>query len=141
MNTVIPTVTIVTDNGPVRINHSDYDPAIHTLEVSPITGIPNLGTNPDEPPLPFAASQPEPVVIGAPTLVAAATGEPVVPEADGSVTVEPPVAPVSYLVTKTGSKYFVVNAAGEKITGVEGIDEKGYKAEGDAWAAVAAKAS
>lgn len=58
----------------------------------------------------------------------------------------PPVVPVVaavappavMLVMKTDGKFFVVNSTGVKITGVEGIDEDGYKTQAAATKAIEA---
>lgn len=39
------------------------------------------------------------------------------------------------LVLKEGSKYFIVNAKGEKVTG-DGIEAKGYSSDSAAWKAI-----
>lgn len=47
----------------------------------------------------------------------------------------PSHAPDARLVLKEGSKFFVVNGAGEKVKD-EGVDEGGYKTEDLAWKAI-----
>lgn len=49
------------------------------------------------------------------------------------------VAPTGQLlVSKVGRKILVVDETGAAVTGVDGIDAKGYATEADAWAAVVA---
>ena len=85
----IETVIIQTENGPVLINATDYDPKFHE-----------------------AVDGAEPVN-------------------------EPANEPVKMLVSKEGRKHFIVGEDGKKIS-AEGIDEKGYGSEADAWAAIMA---
>ena len=89
MNSKLPTVAIQTENGPVLINASDFDPEIHE-----------------------AVDGSEPVV-------------------------EPAKEPVKMLVSKEGRKHFIVGEDGKKLSG-DGIDEKGYGSEADAWSAIMA---
>ena len=93
MNSKLPTITIQTENGPVLINATDYDPEVHET----VDGV--------EP-------APEPAV-------------------------EPAPEPVKMLVSKEGRKHFIVGEDGKKIS-AEGIEEKGYGSEADAWSAIMA---
>jgi len=93
MNSKVPTIAIQTENGPVLINATDYDPKIHET----VDGV--------EP-------APEPAV-------------------------EPAPEPVKMLVSKEGRKHFIVGEDGKKIS-AEGIEEKGYGSEADAWSAIMA---
>jgi len=93
MNSKVPTIAIQTENGPVLINATDYDPEVHET----VDGV--------EP-------APEPAV-------------------------EPAPEPVKMLVSKEGRKHFIVGEDGKKIS-AEGIEEKGYGSEADAWSAIMA---
>ena len=93
MNSKVPTIAIQTENGPVLINATDYDPEVHET----VDGV--------EP-------APEPAV-------------------------EPAQEPVKMLVSKEGRKHFIVGEDGKKIS-AEGIEEKGYGSEADAWSAIMA---
>jgi hypothetical protein len=120
MSDSCPTVIIVTENGPVIINESDYDPAVHTLaegQTAPAAPV----SDPATPPAP-AASTPAP-----------AASEPL-PASEPPA----PAAVPQRLVAKIGSKHFVVDEKGAKVEG-EGIDPNGYKSAQDAWAAVLPK--
>ena len=92
MNSKVPTITIQTENGPVLINATDYDPEVHET------------------------------VDGA---------EPT------TETAVKPAEPVKMLVSKEGRKHFIVGEDGKKIS-AEGIEEKGYGSEADAWSAIMA---
>jgi len=100
MNSKLPTIAIQTENGPVLINATDYDPEVHeTVD----------GVEPAE-------------------------------ETAGEPTTEPagePAEPVKMLVSKEGRKHFIVGEDGKKIS-AEGIEEKGYGSEADAWSAIMA---
>ena len=48
-----------------------------------------------------------------------------------------PAEPVKMLVSKEGRKHFIVGEDGKKIS-AEGIEEKGYGSEADAWSAIMA---
>ena len=106
----IPTVLIETENGPVRINETDFDEATMTL----------AGSEPEDDPV---------------------TDE--TPPAETPPAETPPAEtpPAQRMVLKEGRKHFVVDAAGVKITGEEGIDEKGYTTEKAAWDAILAASS
>jgi len=98
MNSKVPTIAIQTENGPVLINATDYDPKIHETAGEPA---------------------PEPAV------------EP------AQETAGEPAEPVKMLVSKEGRKHFIVGEDGKKIS-AEGIEEKGYGSEADAWLAIMA---
>ena len=100
MNSKVPTIAIQTENGPVLINATDYDPEVHET----VDGV--------EP-------APEPAV------------EP------AQETAGEPAEPVKMLVSKEGRKHFIVGEDGKKIS-AEGIEEKGYGSEADAWSAIMA---
>ncbi|HRQ13071.1 MAG TPA: hypothetical protein PK205_07180 [Promineifilum sp.] len=106
----VPTVTIVTANGPVNINESDFDPAKHQLWDA------EQATLPLPPPV-------APVVPVAP---------PVAPVAPA------PAAKLNLAVLPAGkNKFLVVNADDGKPFVAEGIAEH-YANEPDAWAAILA---
>ena len=102
MNSKLPTVAIQTENGPVLINASDFDPEVHEA----VDGS-------EEP-----ANEP--------------ASEPATEPAN-----EPANEPVKMLVSKEGRKHFIVGEDGKKIS-ADGIDEKGYGFEADAWAVIMA---
>lgn len=117
MNDICTTVVIVTDNGPVTINESDYDPKVHTLAVDDQTAQPSAVVTGEVLP---------PVVEGGES---AMTGH----DADGLPIVETPVvvadaAPMILLVLKNGRKYFIVDMTGKPVVG-DGIDTTGYPTE------------
>lgn len=129
----IPTVMIETDNGPVMINKSEYDPAIHKLMDENATSEPQPPSDPAEPVNP-ATSEPQdgnsqPVATDAAAPVNPAAGEPDKPAA---------ILP-QMLVTKRKTKFHVVGVNGDDIT-LEGINPAGYKTENEAWAAITALA-
>lgn len=132
------TVTIITENGRVRINASDYNPDEHTLadaangEAAPAGDITDDEADAITPPAPLM--QPEtnvatgagaPAAQIAPTSAVDANGNPIVAE------------PAQRLVSKIGAKFFIVDAAGNKLTG-DGINAKGYADEASAWSAIVA---
>lgn len=108
---VLPVVTIVTENGNVRINASDYNPEIHTLAE-------------DE------APAPTPQVDNSETGQNSDAGN----GDDGSNGQQQTPATVTRVAKKIGAKWFVVDTDGNKIE-AEGIDANGYKTEADAWSA------
>lgn len=145
MSDVVETVVIVTDNGPLRINKSDYNEKEHKLHKP----------KKNEEPLQegITATTVVPVPAGASMVPTPSTPASLVPNADNNVqpvavpgAFPTPAAPQqtpqtvtataeSRLVMPIGKKFFVVNANGEKII-ADGIDsEHGYKSEADAWAA------
>lgn len=139
MSDIVPTVQIVGDDGPVLINASDYDAEKHEL-YTPKKSDPVIGEALT--PTSFIAPVPESLAPSAPFANANPDGQPSAP-----ATLTPEAAAIEAaaanpglsgqrLVVKTGSKYFVVDTDGNKITGVDGIDENGYKSEADAWTAV-----
>lgn len=128
----LATVLVKTENGPVRINLSDFDPS--KLE---------LADPSDLPPAPVAQQEPEQQQSSADANGVKDTPQPDAPDGapegdagDGTV-VEHPAVSDKRGVVKTGSKYFVTDLAGAKIE-ADGIDPNGYKTEGEAWAAVVA---
>lgn len=128
----VPVVTIETDNGPVRINESDYDPDTMTLAGADDA----KGT--DATPVPETTPSAAPATT---TNDSAALKEAAI--AAGAA-IAPPIAhdpaPSQRLVSKIGSKHFVVNEKGEKLD-EPGIDPKGYKTDAEAWSAIMAVAS
>lgn len=136
--TILPVVVIETDNGPVRINETDYNPDVHTIYEP---------TKKEEKEGVFQT--PEPIVPIEPPSVAVVTGgniqnpapavvnENVTPE-QINMTPDNSAGRPEYLVSKTGAKYFVVDTAGNPVKGIATIDERGYKTDGEAWAAVTA---
>ncbi len=122
------TVLINSANGPVRINKSDFVEGEHKLHrmnaeekaeaarpAVTANTIPQLAPGLELPPAPSAPNMGE----------------------GGAAAPQTP-SPDQKLVTKEGKKFFVVDVTGTKVTGVEGIDEKGYATEKEAWDAVLA---
>lgn len=105
---VLPVVTIVTENGNVRVNASDYNPEIHTLAED------------EEPAEPSQTDE---------NTGNAGNGS----QIDNNSGQQQP-ATVTRVAKKIGAKWFVVDTDGNKIE-AEGIDANGYKAEAEAWAA------
>lgn len=105
---MLPTVTVIRDGNPVRINASDYDPKVDKLAKG-------------EP----APKAPEPVA--EPAMAAEPTQEP-------TVTADP----VQLGLVKKGRRYFVVNAATSEPVELDGIDADGYTTEDAAIAAAQA---
>ena len=145
----------MTDNGPVIINKSDFDPAIHTLyDAGEATVIPEppldenglrldgptvaeyvqAGYSVDNyPPAGYASrSTAEEIAALKPTTA------PVQPPAHVTPP-PPPVPPVQPddkpLVAQIGDRYFIVNVKGEKLAG-KGISPTGYASNEKAWEAV-----
>lgn len=105
-NNSCETVTIKTDNGPVRINASDFDP--DTMELDG-----------DEPVAPV-----EPITGDAAPVEPLASDEPFTP-----------LAPDLKFVSKKGKKFIVVGADTNPIVG-DGIEAGGYDTEQAAWDAI-----
>ena len=130
------TIVVETDNGPVMINKTDFDPATHRLPGAPTdTAIPD------------GAGVPPPVVPAAPAAIDA-NGNPV-NAGDGGQMVPPTDAtpaqsvspPPVLLVTKNDKKRFVVVDMEQKAVTADGIDAEGYKTEKEAWDAINAHIS
>ena len=123
MSDSVPTVKIWTANGPVIINESDFDAAIHTL------------ATPDQ----LAAETPAPAPVAA--VVTNETdnnGEPINQAAPAQQLPRGEVAaPATMLVSKKGKKFIVVDDKGTAIVR-DGIEPEGYASEADAWAAITA---
>lgn len=125
----IPTVIIETDNGPVTINQSEYNP--ETMKLADSTAL-----------TPVAP----PTVVPAAPLAIDANNNPV-NAGDGGQFV-PPVAvdngddnaPAELAVMKKGKKFIVVSKADGNAVERDGIEPGGYGSEGDAWAAIMALA-
>lgn len=132
MNDRVPTVVIMTGNGPVLINESDYDEEVHTLasdakapkdagadsQGEAQTGSDGDAGQSDGGP---AAGTPGALAAHAEAMIAAGTATDV------------------KLVAKIGRNYFVVNDKGAKIA-ADGINAKGYGTEKEAWDAIMALA-
>jgi len=137
------TVTIQTDEGPVRINASDYDAKKHKLakedkEELPVT-TPTTFVAPEKVETP--ASAPVMREEGVTRHEGAHAENPTPNNGNRPVALEAPQAPASgeagsvdRRVMKIGRKFFVVNAEGAKVE-AEGIDADGYSSEQDAWTA------
>lgn len=159
MSEMLDTVFVKGEDGkPLRINAIDYNEDVHGEIIDPKkeTGVAMTASTMLSSPTGPAA---EPI---APSSIQHSTPERTAPDANGQTTPvisddagnaspdgqrtvalnppEPPVAPTGAgsqaqrMVAKNGSKYFVVDAAGNAVTG-EGINDKGYKTDAEAWAA------
>lgn len=151
---IVETVTIVTKNGNVRINKSDYDPETHTLADKPLR---DDGPTIDEfiaagydpknyPPKGYLSRSTDEEIAVAVKAKEDAEKPPVTPAQEPPQAAtntsdagpqEPATTPAQRLVSQFGSKWFVVDGGGNKLE-AEGIDAKGYKTEADAWKAVMA---
>ena len=111
MSSQLETVTIVTDNGPVRINKSDYDAA------------------PDQ----YKLASPAPVQSGD-KIEAGGDGK-----ADKPADLDAPAPQLMVMKDGKGKdvRHYVVDAAGERIDR-DGIDAAGYATEKEAWDAILA---
>lgn len=148
MSEIAETVTIMQDGNPVRINKADYDPDTHgklAKDENPASVQVMATTNTPGPELVAPAVPASAPLFGAAdpaTLVTEGVSTAAQPsELDRPVLLGEPKSPVSgpapEFVTKSGSKYFVTDSNGDKITR-NGIEDKGYKTEGDAWTAIMA---
>ena len=129
------TIIVETENGPLMINKTDFDPAIHRL--------PGAATDTA---IPDGAGAPHTVVPAAPAAIDA-NGNPV-NAGDGGQMVPPTNAtppqtpnqsvspPPVLLVTKNDKKRFVVVDMEQKAVTADGIDAEGYKTEKEAWDAI-----
>lgn len=120
----IPTTIILNKNGPVVINVSDYDPAIHTL--APGAEAVPAPENELELPLPLPAAVTAPV---APPKPVAATQAPA-----------PKKPAISLAVMPAGNLFVVVDGATLQPVFMDGINPGGYKSADEALAAIKALA-
>lgn len=157
MSDAVPVVVIVTENGPVRINASDYDPAKHTLhegEEAPAVALRDDGPTIAEyvsagypatayPPQGYASKSSAEEIAAAVAKEAAASQTALAASTATAAAagVATPAAP-QLMVMKDGkgkdARYFVVDPAGNKVER-DGIDASGYAAEQDAWNAILAQ--
>lgn len=149
----IPTVTIMTANGPVIINQSEFDPATMTLATADeavVQSAPPLDENGlrlDGPTIAEFVAAGYPVASYPPDGYASrSTAEEIaafMPQAGNSGTTAPaaPATPVverpALVVGKSGKKFVVMQADGSAYVN-DKIDAKGYASEKDAWDAVMA---
>lgn len=154
MSEMVETVFIKGEDGkPLRINASDYDKDEHGAMINPkdqdSMGVPmtaNTVISSPNGPAPASVS-PSSIAHSSQPVQTDANGVAMPnddagnasPEGQRTVALNPPETPVSAApqrtVGKIGSKWFVLDAAnGEKIE-AEGIDNKGYKTDGEAWQA------
>ena len=124
----IETMLITTENGPVRINRSDYDPEQHTAaEGEDVTAAAAQ-----------EAGQDGGNAEGAPDLTKPQNTDPRdVRDAPAVPNAAPAVGAAGLIVTKKGKKHIVVDAAGKPVTR-DGIDAAGYETDQAAWDAVLA---
>lgn len=149
------TVIIETENGPVMIEKSDYDPAKHTLDALNGTIIPT-----PEPTVPVAnpivppngpPAIPEPAHNTTPAGGASAIGlqanAPQTPNTPDPVLITDPeiiarISAMNFAVVTTGkgkaAKYFIVDMVngGKPVEDVPGIDKDGYASNKAAWDAL-----
>lgn len=127
MGDVVETVTIVTEEGPVRINRSDYDPAVHTLVDN--TGASVSVASVSQVATPSASVSVATISEPSASVSAATISEPSVSQA----------ATVNYTVKKKGrgaaAKFHVVDTDGNEVVR-EGIEADGYATDTEAWAAI-----
>jgi hypothetical protein len=159
MSEIVDTVLIKgADGEPLRINASDYDEKEHSLykgKEADAIGVPmtasTMLSSPSGPAADPAA--PSSIVHSIPQTTTDANDvtTPMIsddagnasPEGQRTVALNPPEPPASTtgagspqqrMVSKIGSKFFVVDAAGNKIE-ADGVSDKGYKTEAEAWGA------
>lgn len=144
----IPTVTIMTANGPVIINQSEFDPATMTLATADeavVQSAPPLDENGlrlDGPTIAEFVAAGYPVASYPPDGYASrSTAEEIaafMPQAgnSGNGTAAPVERP-ALVVGKSGKKFVVMQADGSAYVN-DKIDAKGYASEKDAWDAVMA---
>ncbi|RUW55604.1 hypothetical protein EOA32_00875 [Mesorhizobium sp. M1A.F.Ca.ET.072.01.1.1] len=154
MSTMPPleTVTIVTDNGPVRINKSDYDAAPDQYKLAdetPAAAVDPVALRDDGPTIAeyvaagYPASKYPPQGYASKSTdeeIAAAVAKETADKTDlaGSMSsAASGAAAPQLMVSKEGRKFFVVDPAGVKVER-DGIESKGYAAEQDAWNAILA---
>ena len=145
MSDVLKTILIEGKNGPVRINESDFivdehkmyapkkndEPIIEGMTATTIIPAPGNISVPPAASTPAQFATPE----AQPDLNVQLAPGAFTPPAPEQVTAQTFTATAEQrLVSKQGKKYFIVNAAGEKIE-AEGINKDGYATEQDAWAA------
>lgn len=121
-NSEVRTVTIKTDNGPVRINHSDYDPKEHKLheDSEPATPLPPNAGLMQQPP---SEGEPKSVAMKPPTVAEGANER---------------IANGKFGVMQDGGKFYVVdiNANNARVTDIKGINKNGYAENKPAWDAL-----
>lgn len=130
----IPTISIDTDNGPVQINQSDYNPDTHTLtdpqpEWSALFGnAAPVPTAPPAAPAPTPMAPLEPPAQPVPPANVDTAAVPVAPPPAPNAPTPPPapLAPVETFVTKLENAWFIVDEAGKPIDGKNGEDGKGF---------------
>lgn len=126
----VPTVAIKTDNGPVRINMTDYDPKTHELHKAD-------DTHDDQGILrkPLAAPAPDAPADGS---APAAPSEPVVELTAEQIALNDRINSAKLGVIQQGSKFYIVdsNEPTAPIMDIPGINPKGYKSNKDAWDAL-----
>lgn len=134
----LPTVEIETENGPVLINRSDFNPDLHKLSErskEELTAQIERAANQGQPVEPVAP--PAPPAPAAQDVPPTGQTTPPAPPAPVDPVAPPATAPVdpALMVTKKGRKHFVIDQAGQPVT-VEGIDPEGYATDQAAWDAI-----
>lgn len=124
----VPTVAIKTDNGPVRINMTDYDPKVHELHKGD-------DTHDDQGVL---RKPPAPEVPANETAPGASPSPPAVDLTPEQIALNERINNAKLGVIQQGAKFYVVdsNEPTAPITDIPGITSKGYKSNKDAWDAL-----
>lgn len=127
----VPTVIIETENGPVVIDKSEFNPELHKL------ADPGAAAVIVEPVIPGAVT-PAQVDLGsilaAPVAAALAGSIPAVTDPPANTSTAP-AADAKPIVAQFGDRYFITNATYEKLSG-KGISPTGYATSDKAWEAV-----
>lgn len=133
MSDICETVLVKGDNGPVRVNKSDFDADQAKGGAKLFTLHKETKAEEDA-----GLTAPQPTGATATPVDPALTIPPAPSAPDLGGAAVPPAnpAPNQYLAMKDGKKFFVVNAAGERAE-IDGINNKdGYATEQDAWNAI-----
>jgi hypothetical protein len=139
MSDTVETVNVKgADGQPLRINKSDYDAdqaddgakayTLHKSEAEQSVG--SVPLQPLAPGIDPVAAPSAPDFSGGEGV----TPLPIDPLKNAAAPTVP--SPNQRLVAKEGTKFFVVDGSGEKITDLASIETKGYKTEAEAWKAI-----
>lgn len=125
-----PVVVVKTANGPVRIPASEFNDKQHELHTA--------DEHHDEHGVPRnrAGNVPGGPQMNAAPIAVQANGTPVAPVASIAPNAAP--KPVYGVLQNKGRFYVVDGSNGTPISGVTGIDPKGYGSNADAWGAITA---
>lgn len=129
-------------SDPVRVNKSDFDAdqdkPSNDREYSAYTGKdePDQSGEATARPTFDQIGLPPQAAPSAPDFSKNETVDPVQTDPSTQAAAPTTVSPNSRLVAKKGSKWFIVGDDGEKLTGIAGLNEDGYKNEAEARAAL-----